>query len=247
MSTRNGGHEELAQDAGAYVLGALTEPENETFRAHLESCASCREEVAQLQVVADALPLAAPQLSTPPELKRRIMAALEGELETGGAPARRAAAVEPSSGASSRWSSWRSRGAPRRWSRMAVPALAALAVVLAVIALVQPGGGTHGTRVVAAQVLAPGASASLHISNGRGQLEISGMPQVPPRHTYELWIQRAGNPEPTNALFTVSASGRASVGVPGSLSGVRRVLVTSEPLGGSRVPTSTPVLIAPVS
>jgi hypothetical protein len=129
---------------------------------------------------------------------------------------------------------------------VAVPALAVLAVVLAVIALARTGGGTQPTRVIAAHVLARGASASLRISGGHGQLEISGMPQVPPRHTYEVWIQRAGNPQPTDALFTVSAKGRASVGVPGSLSGVRRVLVTAEPLGGSRVPTSAPVLIAPV-
>ena len=60
-------------NAAPYVLGALTEPEHEAFTRHLESCAVCREEVAALQLVASALPAAAPQLSAPPELKRRVV------------------------------------------------------------------------------------------------------------------------------------------------------------------------------
>ena len=45
-----------------------------------------------------------------------------------------------------------------------------------------------------------------------------------------------------NALFGVSTDGSASVDVPGSLKGVGAVLVTSEPEGGSRVPTRQPIL-----
>src|ERR687885_88835 len=39
----------------------------------------CRREVAELQMVADTLPLAAPQVAPPPELKERIMAAVRAE------------------------------------------------------------------------------------------------------------------------------------------------------------------------
>jgi hypothetical protein len=45
-------------------------------------------------------------------------------------------------------------------------------------------------------------------------------------------------------LFTVTSHGDATVGVPGSVSGVKVVMVTSEPLGGSKVPTTSPVIIA---
>jgi len=61
---------------------------------------------------------------------------------------------------------------------------------------------------------------------------------------YELWIKRSGGPERTDALFTVSSHGEASVGVPGGTAGVKTLLVTSEPLGGSSAPTTAPVVVA---
>jgi anti-sigma-K factor RskA len=79
------------QSAAPYVLGALTEPEHEAFRRHLDSCAVCREEVASLQVVASALPAAAPQLSAPPELKRRLLASVHEDLARDSADAQRRA------------------------------------------------------------------------------------------------------------------------------------------------------------
>jgi len=62
-----------------------------------------------------------------------------------------------------------------------------------------------------------------------------------------VWIVRAGTPQPTDALFTVSASGQATVGVPGSVSGVKEILVSSEPRGGSSSPTRAPVIVAHLS
>ena len=53
-------------------------------------------------------------------------------------------------------------------------------------------------------------------------------------------MKRDGAPQPTDALFTVSSAGNATVGVPGNVSGVKQILVTAEPTGGSKVPTSTP-------
>ena len=43
------------------------------------------------------------------------------------------------------------------------------------------------------------------------------MPQAAPGRVYEVWVKRAGLPQPTDALFTVSSAGDASVGVPGSI------------------------------
>jgi hypothetical protein len=70
------------------------------------------------------------------------------------------------------------------------------------------------------------------------------MPQTPRGRVYELWLKRAGAPEATDALFTVSSRGDATVGVPGSVSGVKLVMVTSEPLGGSSRPSGSPVVLA---
>jgi len=85
------------------------------------------------------------------------------------------------------------------------------------------------------------------VSGGHAELNVVGLPQTPPDRVYEVWIKRAGAPQPTDALFTVTAAGKASVGVPGALAGVKQIMVTSEPLGGSRVPTRAPVIVANLS
>jgi anti-sigma-K factor RskA len=219
-------------NAAPYVLGALTDEECEAFREHLQICAICREEVAALRVVATALPAAAPQLEAPGALKRRVMSSVHEDARVLRATAAQRAGA---------------RSSPRR--RRLGPALAALAVAAAAIALaviaLAPGDG-GGARVIRAQVLAPPASALVRLSGGRAELAIAGMPQTAPGRVYEVWVKGAGQPRPTDALFTVSRAGDASVGVPGSLSGVRQILVTSEPLGGSSVPTGPPVIIARV-
>ena len=113
------------------------------------------------------------------------------------------------------------------------------------LVLVVAGSGSGGgTRVIRAQVSAPGASALVAVSGGRAELRLAGMPQTSPGRVYEVWVKRSGAPQPTDALFTVTAAGRATVGVPGSVKGVNEVLVSSEPAGGSRVPTRTPVIVA---
>jgi hypothetical protein len=135
---------------------------------------------------------------------------------------------------------------PRRGWRPVLAPAALAAAVIAVLAIVVSGGGggAGGARVYRAQVSAPGASASVRVSGGHAELTLAGMPQASPGRVYEVWVKRAGSPAPTDALFTVSSAGSATVGVPGGVAGVREVLVTSEPLGGSRVPTTSPTIVA---
>ncbi|HEY4996384.1 MAG TPA: anti-sigma factor, partial [Solirubrobacteraceae bacterium] len=75
------------------------------------------------------------------------------------------------------------------------------------------------------------------------ELVVSGMSEPPPGQVYELWTERAGEPpRPTDALFTVTSAGKATVEVPGGLRGVSGVMVTREPRGGSSVPSAAAVL-----
>ena len=63
-----------------------------------------------------------------------------------------------------------------------------------------------------------------------------------------MWVQRgSAAPTPTGTLFSVSRAGRPSVGVPGSLTGSARCMVTQEPAGGTLAPTSAPVIVARVT
>jgi anti-sigma-K factor RskA len=222
---------ECGEDAAPYVLGALTEDEHAAFVVHLESCAICRDEVAALQGIAYVLPAAVPQLSAPADLKHRIMSTVHSEARLRGAPA-----VAPS----------RRRSPRLSWRGVLAPAGVLAAAVIAIV-LVSSGGSGQPARVIHAQVTLPRASVVVNVSGGHAQLDVADMPQSPPNHVYEVWVKRGGAPQPTDALFTVSSSGSATVGVPGSVSGVKEILVTAEPTGGSKVPTSTPVIVADLS
>jgi anti-sigma-K factor RskA len=220
---------DCGEDAAPYVLGALTEEEHAAFLVHLESCAVCREEVSALEGVASVLPAAVPQLSAPDDIKHRVMSTVRSEAGLRGAGP--ATPELRRHGSSSRWS----------WRSALVPAGALAGAVIAIV-LISSGGS--GSRVIQAQVTLPRASVSVKLKGGHAELNLANMPQSPPNHVYEVWVKRGGAPQPTDALFTVSSAGNATVGVPGDVSGAKQILVTAEPTGGSRVPTSTPVIVA---
>lgn len=217
---------DCGSDAAAYALGALEPAEAEQFRAHMDTCVVCRDEVMAFQQVADALPMAAPQQPVPRGLRRRVLGQVHEE-------ARAASRAAPS----------------RRRVLMPRPALAgglaaALAVATAgVIALASGGSGT-AARVIAASV----GHAELRLADGHAELVVNKLPQPASGHIYEVWLQRgAAEPSPTKALFSVTSTGSGDVDVPGNLHGVSEVLVTEEPGGGSPFPTTPPVIVAHLS
>jgi hypothetical protein len=111
------------------------------------------------------------------------------------------------------------------------------------------GGSTPGTRTISAQVLQPGvaqnARAALDVTGQHGTLSVSHFPAPPAGRVYEVWeLGSGGAPRPTDALFSVNSRGNGTVAVPGSLHGVREILVTAEPLGGSQAPTRKPIIAA---
>ncbi len=224
-------------DAAAYVLHALDETEARSFGEHLAACPACREEVAQLQSVADALAAGVPRATVPPGLGARIMAPVYAEAELLRAAGHDADRVAPA------------RSARRRGLVPALAAVLALGVGLLIGALAINTGSSERTEVIRAVVVSPGhrATADLREVGAHVQLIVEGMPAPPPGRIYEVWLERgAAAPEPTDVLFSVTRSGEGSVGVPGNLRGISHVLVTDEPLGGSRKPTRTPVIVAKV-
>src|SRR5918997_5172904 len=80
MSTRD--HKRYEDDVGAYVLGALTELEEQAFEQHLAGCEICQQDLQQLRVAAEALPRSVEQYAAPDELKRSLMATVRAEAET---------------------------------------------------------------------------------------------------------------------------------------------------------------------
>jgi anti-sigma-K factor RskA len=231
--------ERSAQDAAAYVLGALPEQELASFREHLGGCAECAVEVATLQPAADSLALGVTRVEAPPDLRTRLMAVVGGEAELLHA-AGHEADLPPR-----RRVGWRAHLAP------ALGAAAALAAGLAIGALAIGGSTSTVTRTqtIEAAVATPGyhATAVLRKSGSHIVLVVTGMPAPPPGRIYEVWLERGTRaPQPTDVLFSVTHSGGGSVGVPDTLEGVSKVLVTAEPLGGSLKPTREPVIVASI-
>jgi anti-sigma-K factor RskA len=231
--------ERRAQDAAAYVLGALPEHELESYREHLLDCVQCTAEVAALQPAADSLALGVARVQAPADLRTRLMAVVGGEAELLHA-AGHEADLPPR-----RREGWRARLAP------ALGAVAALAAGLAIGALAIGGTTSTVTRTqtIQAAVVAPGhhATAVLRKVGSHVVLVLTGMPAPPPGRIYEVWLERGTQaPEPTDVLFSVTHSGGGSVGVPDTLEGVSKVLVTAEPLGGSPKPTREPVIVASI-
>ncbi len=234
---------ERRDDVGSYVLRALPDDEHERFTAHLEGCEACRRDVAELQMAADTLPLAAVQVAPPPELKDRIMAVVRSEAELRAAADARA--EEPAAPADR-------EPRRRRWSLSLRPLTAAIAAGALVAAgviggIVLTGGGSSKTITGTVQIAsAPTARASLVLSDDATKLQVRNMPPPPSGKVYQVWLKRPNqDPAPTTALFRVDPKGSADVEVQhGRLKGVDQVLVTAEPDGGSMKPTSNPVIVA---
>ena len=243
MNAKTFDHDQAAEALGAYLLEALPDDERAAVADHVKTCRSCQEEMAQLQLVADALPGAAPPVEPPPELKDRIMAIVNSEaelLQASGADADRPPEPLPRKPERKTWSPVRGFLLKPAWAG------AAAAVLLAVGGLfgfALHGGNDTATTTASASVQGTGGEAKLIYGDGsHGVLEVSDMPPVAAGRVWEVWVKRPGRaPEPTDALFTTTRDGSATVAVP-DVDGAERVMVTSERDGGSRVPT-TPAVV----
>jgi anti-sigma-K factor RskA len=220
-------------DAAAYVLGALEHDEHERFREHLAGCARCRAEVAELQSVVDELPASVTATPAPKEMRARILTTVRSEAELLGAAG--VGADRPAKTA-------------RPWYRrndfvLGVAAAASTGVAALVAVLIAVGGSSHVKTVPGEGIgTARTAEVSLTRRDGHSELIVRRMPQPALGRIYEVWLKRgAAEPQPTNALFSVTNGGSGAVDVP-NLHGVKEVLVTSEPAGGSLHPTSAPVI-----
>jgi anti-sigma-K factor RskA len=216
---------DCGEDVAAYVLGALEPAEADAFRRHIADCAACRDEVAAFEQVTEALPPASARYEVPKDLRRRVMREVRATPKA--TMANRPHRVRP----------------PTRFPLAWAGGLAA-AVVAVIVAVALSTGGSSGTRVIQASV----GSAQLRIAGGHGDLIVHRLPRPPAGRIYEMWVQRGtAQPVPTGTLFSTSSSGKASVGVPGSLHGVSAVMVTQEPAGGTLAPTNAPVIVARLS
>jgi anti-sigma-K factor RskA len=248
-------HERWNEDVAAYMLGALEPEEAAALERHAEGCERCREEIRWLTPALDALPESVERSEPAPELRARLMAevraeAREAEAREGERP--RADRREARPGLLDRAAAWLHDLGTGPMGRRPIAGVAVAALVVVAVAGYAigggigsdsgAGGGTTGTlhfgRVpgVTAEMVRAGDSGTLHLANVR---------QLPNDRVLEAWVQREGEVEPVEALFAPDREGRASTELP-DMNGVEVVMVTTEPTGGSKAPTSSPIITIPL-
>lgn len=120
----------------------------------------------------------------------------------------------------------------------------ALAIVGIVGYEIGKGGEEAGTTVVSRQ--AGGISVKMVHEGEGGSLHLSHVHQLPPGKALEAWVWREGRIEAVPPLFVPNRAGQAETTI-ADMSGVDAVMVTKEPQGGSREPTSPPIVTMSVS
>jgi anti-sigma-K factor RskA len=265
-----GVHDQFAEQAAAYALGALEPAERAFFEAHLANCALCAADVRALAPVAGALALTLPSAEPSPAVRDRLLAGL--------APATgaRTGTVVPMRTAT------RSDRGP--WALAASVALAVLAGGYAVqlrarvttlearlrettlradtnerLVADARGSAAEAQRTVlvlaapdlaridlAGQPVAPRASARAFWSRSRGLVfTASNLPSPPPGRAYQLWVLTA-QPAPISAgMLKLDANGRATamIDTPPDLPTPTAMAVTLEPEAGVPAPTGDKYLV----
>ena len=249
-------HEQLGDQAPAYVLGALTPAERLAFEAHLAECAICAAEVRSLAPVTAGLARLVPEAEPAPEVKERLLAAIAkpsawsvSRLATaasvalavvlGGYSAQlraRVAGLESQLREATRRAE-ASEGQVAEARRVAFDAQSQVAILAA----------PDLARIdLAGQPVAPTAAARAFWSRTRGLVfTASNLPAPPPGRAYQLWVLTA-QPAPISAgMLVVDASGRvtARFDTPLDLPRPVAMAVTLEPEGGVPAPTGEKYLV----
>jgi anti-sigma-K factor RskA len=219
------GHERHRDDLAAYLLGALEPGEAAELERHLAGCEECSTELEWLRPAVQLLPESVQRVEAPAELRGRLMEQVRAEAESAPAPQR-----------TRRWSIG-------GWSMRPVVGLAALVLIVAAVgayAISSGGsGGANTTTVVEGH--SPGVVAEVVREGGSGTLHLTNLHQLPRDEVLQAWVEREGRVESAKTLFVPNQDGTASASIE-DMKGVRTVMVTAEPRGGSVQPTSTPIV-----
>lgn len=250
---------------GGCVADALDPAERAAFEAHLAGCADCQAELREL--AATAARLGGAEAVVPPAAMR--VAVLAEVARTAQEPSdelshRRHAATGPAASAQADEPGAAGDRTSRRttWWAVAAAVVAVVALVLGGL-LVQVRSDraamadrqqqlaavlTADDAHAVAGSVSSGGRALVVVSDSRGEAAFVGTNLAPPPagHTYQLWFIAPDGTATSAGVFDPNAGGGAAVLLEGSPSGAATVGLTVEPDGGSRQPTTQPVLAVSV-
>lgn len=219
------GHDRHRDELAPYLLGALEPGEAAELERHLAACEACRTELEWLRPAVQLLPESVDRVEPPKELRGKLMEQVRSEVERTPAPT-----------GAPRWS-------PGGWSLRPLAGLAALVLVVAAVAAYEIGsgdsGGAKSTTVVAGH--SPGVVAQVVRQGGSGTIHLANLHQLPRDEVLQAWVEKEGRVISAKTLFVPNQDGTASATID-EMKGVRTVMVTAEPRGGSVQPTSPPIV-----
>ncbi|MEP7199063.1 MAG: anti-sigma factor [Chloroflexota bacterium] len=235
-------HEELLELIPLAAIDALSAAERAAVRAHVATCSSCADRLAEYARVAAALLASAPTAIPPPSVEANLRA----RIQAASIPTR------STQGFWRRWFAW------PRWA-LATAAVAALALVAFGVWMVAapraettdaelasvlqtPGvvkvpikGTDRAPEAMGQVVITPDASA--------GYLVVSHLAVLPSQQTYQVWLTRNGERD-SGGTFSVNANGWAAfrLKAPRPFNSYQEIGVSVEPAGGSAWPTTNRVI-----
>ncbi len=237
MSEMNNERFEDLKDA--YVLGALSEEERLSFEDYLAAHPERQAEVDELGAVAGLLAFSPPEQEPSPELRSRVMEVVEAEAEPRRIRGRSTFA--------------------RVGDFLSVRNLALGAAALIVIGLLSWNvmlqdqvqdlqdelevAQQSQTIKLEGSWAEQGATAEVaSMQKNQIILVARNMPSVPEDKTCQIWVIEGDVPKPSG-LFQPDGNGTATP-ITNSITKADAIAVTVERAGGSKKPTSDPVLLA---
>ena len=237
-------HDRRLEEVAAFALGALDAGQIDDFKEHLKGCKRCQEELRWLAPAVRALPGAVEPQAPPPALKVRLMEEVRADAAAAAKASRKEERRERA-GSHRSFGEWLSG---LHLGGLTWKPLAGLAVVVLIVA----GGigyavGTGGSSGIHTTKSPPpnGIVAQVVTEGDRGELRLANVKQLPEGKVLEAWVQRGNAVEPVPALFAPDHAGNASTTIE-DMKNVSLVMVTQEPAGGTKVPTTEPIVKVPL-
>lgn len=268
MNLRREPPHDMLDEVAVYALGALASADARRVREHIESCAICADEYAHLKPAAVAVGLSAETAGDARAcpstlLKPRIMAKVRGENA--------AASVTSPAAVPSRAPGTRSPIWP---AYLVAAACVAIAIISSMWNVALTGQlrqaqqelarTTQQSRTLAATLADERMTLSdllgvdaKHYVQGAGEVVTRGsriyvamhdLPQPPRGKVYQAWtLPKGGKTMVPSATFVPDAHGVAVVALAPDARATSTVAVSVEPEGGSKQPTTKPILVVPLT
>ena len=220
-------HSRWSDDLAAYVLGALEGDEAAALEHHLQDCEQCREEMRWLEPAVQTLPEAVERQEPPRALRASLMAEVRADVQTDA----RQAKARPE------------RTRRRRWLLKPAVGFAVVALLVAGVVGYEVGrdGSDEGGKASTIVRQVDGLTVKMVQEGDGGTLQLEGVGQLSPEKVLEAWVERDGKVEAVPALFVPDRHGHAETTI-ADMRGVKVVMVTQEPRGGSKAPTGEPIV-----